>query len=482
MANGVFRSFNKESRPLSFHLEQRFTRPLLRQVEALPPEDLQEDTAVLTRRLIDQIRVNPPQLLGQERADVREGKQRPSERPGASQMTTRYYVAVQVVGDVDVLEHWPNEAGSELRPVDHDLGDWTNAPWRVGDGDYDLGEEMRRHEALLAQDRWAVRLRSDDGSRALYTFVDLTDEERQQVEAGQRDLAAEVDTARQQIEPIVAAIAEQVAQFFDQMLPERLTTYIENRKRQWSAHHAVLRNLSWPTGWRYAEPTVEPDDPSAGGADDARGSPLGVGDGDPGRAADTTKRPTEGAAAQDIHLGQPTRLSDASFVDLLRTMRVWADAVERHPVAYRGLPEERVSDLLVATLNAALPGAHREVYNRGGKSDFYVRADTLATGAAPTRVFIGESKKWTGPRDVDDALAQLFRYLTAHDTAAALLFLVPLVDGDVARSGAMRVLQNHPDYAEAASPAVEGWPILHFDTGDKRVRVCVAFVDLPPHD
>jgi hypothetical protein len=33
-----------------------------------------------------------------------------------------------------------------------------------------------------------------------------------------------------------------------------------------------------------------------------------------------------------------------------------------------------------ATLNATLPGAHREVYSRGGKSDIFILADVLAAG------------------------------------------------------------------------------------------------------
>ena len=73
---------------------------------------------------------------------------------------------------------------------------------------------------------------------------------------------------------------------------------------------------------------------------------------------------------------------------MLQTVRVWADAVERNPQAYRALDKNRISDLLVATLNAALPGANREVYSRGGKTGIFIGADALPTGTIPARVFI----------------------------------------------------------------------------------------------
>ena len=44
------------------------------------------------------------------------------------------------------------------------------------------------------------------------------------------------------------------------------------------------------------------------------------------------------------------------------------------------------------TLNAALPDAHREMFNRGGKTDLLVRADTLSSGAAPARISVCECK------------------------------------------------------------------------------------------
>lgn len=91
------------------------------------------------------------------------------------------------------------------------------------------------------------------------------------------------------------------------------------------------------------------------------------------------------------------------------------------PAAYRDLEEDRLSDLLAATLNASLPGAAREVHSRGGKSDLYIKADVLATGAGPEKVFIAESKWWHGPEKALKAQMQLLNYLQVRDTSAILL-------------------------------------------------------------
>lgn len=457
MPNGVFREFNREQRPLSFHLRQRFLAPLLRQVEQLPSEELQGDLDDLTRRLVDQIRVEPPVLQGQEAASARDGEPRPTDQPGVRRGTTRFFTAVQVDGDVELLEHWPDQAEhvDQLHPVDEEMDPWTSIKGPGGGAsaaEYDPAAQLRWHEAVLAQDRWTVGQRTDAGPAALYTFIDLTDDEAEQVERQLRDPAEEVSAALERVRPIVVAIEEQTRRFFDHDLPALLAEQLRLRRRKLGARQAVLASLTFPVGWKYPEPALEP---------------L------PKQAAQET------GAAVEVTLGQPTRLADASFSDLLRTLRVWADAVERHPLAYRTLPEERVSDLIAATLNAALPGAHREVFNRGGKTDLFVRADTLSSGAAPARIFICECKWWGGAQEADRALDQLFGYLNAQDTAAVLLFLVRLRDPRIAHAEALRVLQAREEYVDASAEQVLGWPVLRFNRDGTTARVCVVFVDLP---
>ena len=57
MPNGVFRKFNKEHRPLSVHLNQRFLRPLLQRVERLSEEEVAAPTVDIVQRLVAGVRV-----------------------------------------------------------------------------------------------------------------------------------------------------------------------------------------------------------------------------------------------------------------------------------------------------------------------------------------------------------------------------------------------------------------------------------------
>lgn len=453
MPNGVFRVFNRDSRPLSAELNQRFLRPLLARVDALTAEELAGPTDEIVPTVVSSVRVEPPRLLGQEAAGPHEGEWRPTGF-GVRVSTTRYHVAVQVDGDIDLLEHWPNETGSALRPVDDGLADWTARPAQSAE-DYDHAEALRRHDALLAQDLWTVGSRTLGGPRALYTFVDLTEQEMMEVEAESRDPAAEVAGAVGAVRPIVEAIAQQTQEFFDSRLPQTLAERIDRRKVHLRAHTAVLANLTWPEGWRYPEPVLEP-------------------------ASMPAPMPDNGPEDRgDVVMGAPARLADASFADVLRTVRVWAGAVERHPRAYRDLGEDRISDLLAATLNAALPGAHREVFSRGGRSDIYVRGSTLSSGAAAEKIFICECKMWDGQAKAGQALDQLFGYVSVNDTAALLLFYVRRTEPAAARPEAAQAFAARADFEGDAEAAVQGWPVFRFRRDGRTVRVCVGFLDLP---
>ena len=121
---------------------------------------------------------------------------------------------------------------------------------------------------------------------------------------------------------------------------------------------------------------------------------------------------------------------------MMRTVRIWGSAVERYPGSYSELHEERLSDLLAATLNAALPGAQREVYTRGGKSDLFVHADAIDDGRSHARVFIGECKWWDGPKTITDAYQQLWEYLEVKDTFGMLLMFSRRLDFENVRDAA----------------------------------------------
>ena len=374
--------------------------------------------------------------------------------------------------------------------VDHGLGEWVSP---AGDAPFDPVAALRRHDSLLAQDRWTVGRRDEHGPELLYTFLDLTDEEIDDVRPGGRNLRAEVNSALDGIRPILEAIAVQTRAFFDDRLPQALAEQIEARRTRLEGRRRIADSLGWPDGWKAGAPGLEPVVPTARPASapaSGQGSPRRTPTTTPSEAAGPgddaaleparTAAPGASTAADDLKIGPPKRLADATFNDLLRTMRVWADAVEGHPTAYRGLAEERLSDLLAATLNAALPGAHREVYRRSGKTDLYVTAEILATGAGPAKVFVCECKKWTGRSAVAEALDQLLGYLNGTDTAAVLCFFVPNIDSDAVFQEAMIVLRARNECEGDDVAPVSGWPVLRLRTSTGLLRLCVVFVNLPP--
>ncbi len=227
--------------------------PAEREVERLPLEELSDSVAV-AHRLSEQHRVQPPALHGREPArDGDDGEPRPSDTASAPLPTTRFYVAIQVTGDVELLEWWPDTLGADLPPVDHGLGEWISpAPGTP----FDAAEARRRHQALLAQDLWSVGRRSDAGPWALYPFVDLTEHELEELATNGRVLSTEVDESMRVIEPIVEAIAAQIRVSFDTDMPRHLQQLIEARRRHLQGRRRAVRSLTWPTGWKYDTPTL----------------------------------------------------------------------------------------------------------------------------------------------------------------------------------------------------------------------------------
>jgi hypothetical protein len=235
---------------------------------------------------------------------------------------------------VTLLECWPDKtlASEYLTPVDSDdapkgplqFEDPTNF-WQVG-----LFEERGRQGTPMA----------------LYSYVDLTVAEEEAVLAGTLNLVKLLQDRRAYIEPIVEAIAEQTKLHFAGV-PDRVRDFLSQKRTVLARRESVTQSLSFADEWKLDVPQLE----SLAGND--RADPVLE-------------------VAEEVGIPSTQRLSPKSFTALQRTIRVWADAVERHPDAFRVLIEDRISDLLAATLQATLPGADREVYSRSGKTDILV--------------------------------------------------------------------------------------------------------------
>lgn len=297
---------------------------------------------------------------------------------------------------------------------------------------------------------------------SLYTHFDLTSDEENAVARGGLDLARIARERREGIAPIVTAIGEQVQAFLATDLPNRLNELAESKRTELSNRQAVRDNLSFPEDWKGSEPELE-DSPLAEAL--------------PAAEPDLEAHSPD---SEEVHLNPRSRLSRATFEDVMFSMRHWANAVERYPAAFGVLVEDRISDLLAATWNATLPGASREVYSRSGKSDIFIQADVFDPGRGPATVFICEAK-WATAHDVIRAALdpQLFGYLNVHDTAAILLVLMRQKDFAPARATYLTVLESVDGHQNTLDGPVNGWPLLKFVRDGRTVTVCAAFVHLP---
>jgi len=433
----VFTTFVKQYRPLSSVLAERVAPLDMALTKPTTVAALDEFVADGLEPIMRDVRVPTPEL-GDPRAIPAKEQDWARTQDGGRVRVSRHYVAFEVRGDAELLSCWPDES-DDLEPVD-------SPAWPAAGLTIDNRDEI-----------WMLELVHEDarpGVWGLYTYFDLTPDEEAAVDAGEIDLVSIVAERRARVDPIVARIREQVDEFYNTTLPQRVTDIVANKRKEFAAREGVTASLRFPQEWKLL--------------------PLRLEDATTDVAARTAQ------ATQDLVVPFTPRLAAVSFRDLQRTIRLWTDAVERYPRSFGVLGEDRISDLLAATLNATMPGAHREVYSRGGKSDIFVHADVLAEGSGAARVFIAEAKWATDDKTVREALdPQLFGYLTATDTAAVLLLLLDQQGRDTAIARYSQVLAGVIGFVREEKSAVDGWPIYVYEHEYRTVRVCLAWVSLP---
>lgn len=110
---------------------------------------------------------------------------------------------------------------------------------------------------------------------------------------------------------------------------------------------------------------------------------------------------------------------DEFYEHILSLIRTVNRSLERTPGSFATAAEENLRDLTLVTLNTHYRGTtYAEAFNGAGKTDILIRV-------YDHNAFIGECKWWDGPKTLEKSLKQLFGYLTARDTRAALVFYVP---------------------------------------------------------
>lgn len=456
---GLFTAFAAENQLLSDYLSHEYGEIAYRFVIALPASELEKSDDELTSDLVARIRPTNRLQISPPKSGRREaGTHRPDKCAGFRIATVRQYIYFEISGDPHLLTFWPDATSTDVQPLDSELQ--TDQPNR-DEATYDFAVEVDKHERRLNNSRWRLAI-SESGSTVLCVFIDLSEAEQDLVAEGSLDLHEKGLEFHRYATRIVEAIQNQADSYFSKDLRESIDRYITARRRRVRNEDAMTRSLSWPKEWEQQDVFLE-DQPRASEPTPKRSSNV-----------DT-------APQSDLDVSHRSRLSPASFEIILRTVRTWADAVERTPGAFATLKEDHLSDILCATLNATLPGANREVYTRGGRADIVIRADILDEGRGPAVVYVCESKWWTSKPRASAALDQLFRYLTEADLVGTLLFFIDTQSSVRARKAIIQALEARQDFVRFSGEIVAGWPLLTFTRRNTEQRICVAFVHVPSH-
>lgn len=437
LADPPFTRFVAEHRPLGGVL-WRFVDGIVQGIRDSPTLEDLDLRAGAAEEAIAAIRPRTPTLgAGGAGSVVEKEYWGARQSDGGKPSVTRHWFRREIIGDPALLSFWP--AANGIAFVDRD----------------------EPHEYLLAHEAmWTVGkvggTAEEEGTWALYTPFDLTGAEQQAVRDGQIDLQAVYDGREQLILPIIEAIGAEVTSFFEESVPQILADAVESRRERLQAIVSVTHSIGFAKSWKLAVPQLDDADPVAAG------SPS----------------PREG-----VEVAIPVfrdRLAEASFEDLQRSIRVWANAIERYPKTFTVLSEDQISDLLAATLHAALPGADREVFSKHGKTDIQVRAKALDDGLSDARVFIAETKFATSTKIVREALdPQLFGYLNTSHTAAVLLLLFRQKNFARALNTHLPYLKKIEGFVGESSSVANPWNIYRYRRDGKDLRLLIATVHIP---
>ena len=104
----------------------------------------------------------------------------------------------------------------------------------------------------------------------------------------------------------------------------------------------------------------------------------------------------------EISLSVPEpALELAEYNHIISIIDDMVKVMERSPAAFKGMKEEHMRTHFLVQLNAQYEGqATGETFNNSGKTDILIRADNK-------NVFVAETKFWSGPKGVVEALDQL---------------------------------------------------------------------------
>jgi hypothetical protein len=125
------------------------------------------------------------------------------------------------------------------------------------------------------------------------------------------------------------------------------------------------------------------------------------------------KRPT---VAKENFAPEPV-LDPKEYEHILSVLKSMSLVIERNPSAFTTLEEEAIRTHFLLQLNGHYEGtATGETFNASGKTDILIRVENR-------NIFIAECKFWHGPKSFNDAIDQLFGYLSWRDSKSIRMLI-----------------------------------------------------------
>lgn len=192
-------------------------------------------------------------------------------------------------------------------------------------------------------------------------------------------------------------------------------------------------------------------------------------------AAQRKRVTLEARRAQARFIPEPI-LEEATYREILATVRSWATSLERTPRTAAKLDEEELRDLLLGTLNGHWQGgAGGELFNGKGKTDVLIRE-------GDRNALIAECKIWHGAKSVTAALDQLLSYLVWRDSKAALIIFIKTADPAATIAKIHDAATSHPQHVltkDATTPTEWVDYLFTADNEGRRVSLAVVPVIVP---
>jgi len=144
--------------------------------------------------------------------------------------------------------------------------------------------------------------------------------------------------------------------------------------------------------------------------------------------------PPQPKAQEEYVLDKAKVLTILEIVDNLVTN--W----EAAPADYNKLEEEQLRNIILSSLNSVFAGkATGETFSKKGKTDIHLN---IAKGA----ILIMECKKWNGEKILQEAIDQLFRYLTWRQNYGVVLIFSNNQSFTNVLKSSKSSIQTHPTY------------------------------------